>query len=161
MGLDPRRASGSAQGRAAQSMAELEARVARLENSTKGSMLASGLALQTGGSLTLQSDGTLALVPGCVFTTATQVATRVSVTAVAQQINFISSDVRLYLYLDGADQTGSIVVSNLVGKTMNGGSWRVSLSAGNHTLQLYAARAVGSSLVQLSNAAVSYFQTRA
>lgn len=160
MGLDPRRASSSAQGRSAQTISELETRIARLENSTKGAIIGSGITLQS-SDLTLNTSGAIDAVPGCSFTTATQVATIVSVLAVGQQINFTGSDVRMYLYLDGVSQAGSIVVSSLVGKTMNGGGWRVALSAGSHTLALQASRVAGGSLVQLTNSSMTYFQSRA
>jgi hypothetical protein len=163
MPIDPRRAGGgSAEVRAAQNIADLERRIGQLERGTKGAVLSTGVALQTGGNLSLPTSAAIQAVPGCTFSTSSQVATSVSVTAAAQQLNWETTNVRLYLYLDGTAQTGSVVVCSVVGFAMNGGTWKVSLSAGSHTIALYASRASGGSTAStLANAGITYIQTRA
>lgn len=162
MGLDPRRASGNAQGRAAQSMAELEARVARLENSTSGGIIASGINLQTGNNLGLSNTGAAVAVPGATISTNLQVPTRIAVTASGTATNIEFTTSRLRLFLDGVEQTGAAGSSAPVGSVPVVGAWRLALSAGSHTIALYASRGAGSgSSTLLNNSAIIYFQTRA
>jgi hypothetical protein len=162
MGLDPRRASGSAQGRSAQTISELETRIARLENSTKGSILASGIALQTGGSLNVPISGAMTAIPGCTFTLNAQSATVAAVTALGTIAVFSNVNNSIYLFLDGIQQTGASGSTTVVGANSIVAAFRLALSAGQHTIDLRVQRAAsaGSPSV-LTSSAISYFQTRA
>ena len=162
MGLDPRRASGDAKGRAAQTISQLETRIARLESGTAGAILASGLNLQTGNNLALTNSGAVVAVPSATFTVNFQVATLLAVTATGTVTNFELTTSRLRLYLDGVEQTGAAGSSSPVGFCPVVGAWRLALSAGSHTVALYASRGSGSgSSSLLNNTAINYFQTRA
>jgi len=163
MPIDPRRNDGSAAGRSAQNINDLDRRITALEHSTSGAVLGNGIQLQTGGNLSLPTTGATQAVPGCSFSTTNSTNTVMVVTAMAQQLNLETTNVRLYLYLDGVSQNnGSVVVSSVIGYSMNGGSWQISLPAGNHTVALQAARGSGGTYASnLANASISYIQARA
>ena len=174
MGLDPRRASGSAQGRAAQTISELEARIARLENSTKGAILASGMKSQT-SSVTMGTSQ--ADVTGCTVTLAAQVPTLLAVTFTGNvSITFSSNpnyqQASVVINLDGTSgpSPGGGALAFVYGSHASGTlysdisasiaqGWQLTLPAGTHTVKLrHYARIAGATL---TNSTMSYLQTRA
>ena len=160
MGLDPRRASSSAQGRSAQTISELETRVARLENSAGGGIIASGVASQTAGSFTITT--TTAAIPGMTVSLTAQVAT-LGIFIVTESLNgFGGSQFFGALYLNGVSQLGQVMTHGSASafQATVAGIWRVSLPAGTNTLDIYGVK-TGAGLTTADNGRVAYFQARA
>ena len=160
MGLDPRRASASAQGRSAQTISELETRISRLENSTKGAILSSGTVSQTAGSFTVTTS--FQDVPGLTVTLTSQVATT-GVFIITQSVQSAGGEVYISnLYLNSVSVAGQAI--NAYSPTgyyaTPTGTYKINLPAGSNTIKLMALRAGGTSSL-VSSGRITYFQTRA
>jgi hypothetical protein len=160
MGLDPRRALGSAAGRSAQTISELETRIARLENTSRGAILASGVVSQTAGAFTITTSAQD--IPGMTVTLTAQVATT-GVFIVTQSINdFGASIFNGTIYLNGTAVTGQTMAIGTAAAYQGtvSGTWRLSLPAGSNTIKLQGVR-TGGTVCSVNSGRISYFQTRA
>ena len=160
MGLDPRRASSSAQGRSAQTISELETRISRLENSTKGAILSSGVVSQTAGVFAITT--TAQDIPGMTVTLTSQVATT-GVFIVTQSINdFGGAIFNGTLYLNGTAVTGQTMAIGTAAAYQGtvSGTWKLTLPAGSNTIKLQGIR-TGGTVCRVDSGRISYFQTRA
>jgi hypothetical protein len=152
-------------------MSELETRVARLENSTKGAIISTGF--QDGSSYGTTLTTTEQDIAQSTFTVSAQVPTLITIMASVQVKNNGNSTGRqiyVFLYIDGTAVNTPYITNysdtypSTVFVTSDfqiSQSWRKPLTAGSHTIKLrgYASSASGSEMVR--NATLMYFQTRA
>ena len=175
MPVDPRRTAGAnGDERVAQRLADLEKRVGQLSMATKGAVLATGIASQTGSPMTVTTTATD--IAGLTLATSAEVATL----AVVQFAGYLSIDytttyannIAVHLWVNGVKTLtpvgylGANTPSGLAAGTYTiSGTvncvWRVSLPAGSNALKVQAALSNSGTSGRIYNATLSHLQTRA
>ena len=159
---DPRRAGGSSEVRSAQSIAALDARLTRLENTSHGSLLVTGAKAQTGGSLAVTGTTPIA-VPGLSWAFPDQQVATLAIVVVTGNYTQVSGATAYgTLVVDGTARATEIMLTGASGGSAASGasSWYVSLAAGPHTFAV-TTRSGSALLSTLTGAQATYFQTRA